>query len=80
MQTLDKAQKFDMATEYWDMSCIYQEKKDIYHGILSTIEKRNLSGYDIFLQAHFWILYHIIYHILFLDMYVCMYFRNFRVH
>ena len=39
MQTLDKAQKFDMATEYWDMSGLYQEKKDIYHGIISTIEK-----------------------------------------
>ena len=67
MQTLDKAQKFDMATEYWDMSGLYQEKKDIYHGIISTIEKRNLSGYDIFLQTHFWILYHIIYHIFILD-------------
>ena len=67
MQTLDKAQKFDMATEYWDMSGLYQEKKDIYHDIISTVEKRNLSGYDIFIQTHFWILYHIIYPILFLD-------------
>ena len=67
MQTLDKAQKFDMATEYWDMSGLYQEKKDIYHVIISTIEKRNLSGYDIFLQTNFWILYHIIYHDFFLD-------------
>ena len=53
---------------YRDISSLYQEKKDIYHDIISTIEKRNLSGYDIFLQTHFWILYHIIYHILFLDM------------
>ena len=50
---------------------IYQvyimKKKDIYRDIISTIEKRNLSGYDIFLQTHFWILFPIIYPIFILD-------------
>ena len=46
---------------YRDISSLYQEKKDIYHDIISTIEKRNLSGYDIFLQTHFWILYSLVF-------------------
>ena len=59
--------KIQMASEYGDISGLYHEKKDIYRDIISTIEKRNLSGYDIFLQTHFWILYPIIYHIFILD-------------
>ena len=57
----DRVQKIQMASEYRDISSLYQGKKDIYRDIISTIEKRNLSGYDIFLQTLFWILYHIIY-------------------
>ena len=56
-----------MATESRDITSLYPEDMDIYHDIISTIEKRSLSGYDIFLQTHFWILYPIIYHIFVLD-------------
>ena len=34
------AQKFQMATEYRDISSLCHEKMDIYHDIISTIEKR----------------------------------------
>ena len=54
VQTLDLAQKFQMAKAYREVSSLYHKNMNIYQDILSTIiEKRNLSGNDIFLQTPF---------------------------